>query len=291
MKGIILAGGSGTRLKPLTDMVCKQLLPVYDKPLLYYPLGTLMLMGIRDILIISTPEDTPIIKRAMGDGTHWGIRLSYAVQPAPDGLAQALIIGEDFLDGAPCCLILGDNILHWGNLKNLWKDYTNLQTGAAIVGYPVSDPGRYGVIEMDEKGRVLSIEEKPAQPKSNLAAIGLYFYDGTAPARAKTLRPSKRGELEITDLNLTYLHDGELRATILSRGTTWLDAGTFDSLMSAAQFMQIIEARQGLKICCPEEIAFVRGFIQKQDLLTLAERYGKSPYGAYLKKIAGLKAL
>lgn len=286
MKGIILAGGSGTRLRPLTNFVCKQLLPIYDKPLIYYPLSTLMLLGIQDILIISTPKDTPILQEVLKDGADLGIKLQYAVQPEPGGLAQAFLIGESFVGQDPCCLILGDNILHWSDIGGLKDEVTAMKDGAMIIGYRVKDPWRFGVIEFDKDGKVLSIEEKPKTPKSNYAAIGLYFYDGSVVQRAKALKPSPRGELEITDLNNAYLRDGTLRAKMLSRGATWLDAGTFESMMRAANFMEIVEERQGLKIGCPEEVAYVMGYINADQLAQLAEQSGKSPYGEYLMRLA-----
>ncbi|MDP9195316.1 MAG: glucose-1-phosphate thymidylyltransferase RfbA [Pseudomonadota bacterium] len=286
MKGIILAGGSGTRLRPLTDIVCKQLLPVYDKPMIYYPLSTLMMLGIRDILIISTPRDTPVLENFLGNGDRLGIRLSYTVQEKPEGLAQAFLLGESFIAGEPVCLILGDNLLYWGNLGGLWKDCVELQHGAFILGYHVRDPERFGVIEMDPSGLVLSLEEKPAQPRSNYAAIGLYFYDSRVVDYAKSLRPSARGELEITDLNNLYLRDGSLKAKVLSRGSAWLDAGTFESLMRASSFIEAVEERQGLKIGCPEEVAYNMGYIDSEKLKQLSGDYAKSAYGAYLQMIA-----
>lgn len=285
MKGIILAGGSGTRLYPLTKSISKQLLPVYDKPTIYYPLSTVMLAGIREILIISTPRDVPLIRDLLGDGSQLGIHLSYAVQMAPRGIAEALIIGEEFLAGDSVCLILGDNIFYGHELAEQLRRATTRVGGAEVFAYQVHDPERYGVIEFDADGRALSLEEKPKNPKSSWAVTGLYFYDGNASAIAKSLQPSARGELEITDVNGAYLREGTLRVTQMGRGVAWLDSGTYDSLLSASQFVQTIEARQGLKIACIEEIAFMQQFIDRAQLAYLATVYAKSPYGAYLHRV------
>lgn len=286
-KGIILAGGHGTRLRPLSDFMCKQLLPVYDKPMIYYPLSTLILLGLKDILIISTPKDTPVLQAALGDGSHLGIRLTYKVQDAPRGLADAFILGEEHIGDDTVCLMLGDNILHASHLGDMFAPCIGIEKGAYIVGVPVMDAQRFGVIETDTtRTRVLSLEEKPAQPKSNMAAIGLYFYDNSVIAKAKGLAPSSRGELEITDLNNLYLAEGSLQCKFLSRGATWLDAGTFDTLADSSRFIQIVENRLGLKIGCIEEASFVMGNIDKVQILKLAQRYTASPYGAYLRTIA-----
>lgn len=285
-KGIILAGGSGTRLRPLTDFVCKQLLPVYDKPLIYYPLTSLILSGIKEILIISTPKDVPILEAALGDGKKWGISLSYAVQDKPRGLADAFIIGADFIGKDNVCMMLGDNILHKGGFTNVMKAAFAGNKGATLFGFPVSDPERFGVIELtEEKGPVQSLEEKPEKPKSNLAAIGLYVYDNSVVQRANDLKPSKRGEIEITDLNNTYLAEGTLDCIRLSRGDLWIDAGVFDSFADAAQLIRLVENRMGLKIGCPEEASYVIGNISKEQLKDLAASFKSSPYGRYLKQI------
>ena len=290
-KAILLAGGRGTRLRPLTETVCKQLLPVYDKPLIHYPLATLMLLGIREILIITTPEDAPSFKKLLGDGNRLGMQFQYAIQSEPKGLAEALLIAEDFIGNESVCLALGDNILYWGHLKEVWDECLHIENGAWLVGVRSSEPERFGVIEVDRTGTILSLDEKPKQPKSNIAAIGLYFYDKNAAALARSLSPSARGELEITDLNNLYLKDGLLKAKILSRGTTWLDAGTVDSLLDASNFIQIVEKRQGLKIACVEEVAFNMGFIDASRLLSLADEIGDNPYGKYLKSLCEPVAL
>ena len=288
MKGIILAGGSGTRLYPLTMVTSKQLLPIYDKPMIYYPLSTLMLAGIRDILIISTPTDLPNFERLLGDGSHYGINLSYKVQPSPDGLAQAFTLGEEFIGNEPCAMVLGDNIFYGAGLSERLKAAAEAaQNGRATVfGYYVNDPERFGIVEFDEAGHVISVEEKPKQPKSNYAITGLYFYNKEVVKMAKQVKPSARGELEITTLNDMYLKKDELDVQLLGRGFAWLDTGTMDSLVEAADFVRMIEKRQGIKISAPEEIAFKYGWIDRDTLLESAERYGKSPYGQHLKNVA-----
>ena len=284
-KGIVLAGGSGTRLHPLTLGVSKQLMPVYDKPMIYYPIAILMLAGIKDILIITTPHDQDQFKRVLGDGSEWGVHFDYVVQPSPDGLAQAFILAEEFLDGAPSCLILGDNIFYGHGLVQLLQESSQQSSGATVFGYWVDDPERYGVAEIDEQGRVLSIEEKPEQPKSNYAITGLYFYDEKVVEYAKVLKPSHRGELEITDLNKVYLENETLRLEDLGRGSAWLDTGTHDSLLEAANYIETINKRQGLMVLCPEEIAYHNNWISTEQLLTLAERYKKTKYGQYLLRL------
>lgn len=288
MKGIILAGGAGTRLYPITMVTSKQLLPVYDKPMIYYPLSTLMLAGIKDILIISTPIDTPNFVNLLGDGSQFGVKLQYAVQPSPDGLAQAFIIGEDFIGDEPCAMILGDNIFYGNGLtKDLNLATNNALNGqATIFGYYVNDPERFGIVEFDSKGKVLSVEEKPTNPKSNFAITGLYFYPTGVSRLAKMVTPSSRGELEITSLNALYLQKEDLKVRLLGRGYAWLDTGTMDSLVEAATFVQITEKRQGIKISAPEEIAYIKGWITKEELLDSAIRYGKSPYGIHLRNVA-----
>lgn len=289
MKGIVLAGGSGTRLYPLTMVTSKQLLPVYDKPMVYYPLSTLMLAGIRDILIISTPADLPNFERLLGDGSSMGIRLSYKVQPRPEGLAQAFVLGEEFIGNDACAMVLGDNIFHGNGLSPLLKDAVrNAEENrrASVFGYYVDDPERFGVVEFDEGGRVISVEEKPKAPKSNYAVTGLYFYDNRVVERAKKMKPSVRGELEITDLNKVFLDAGELDVKLLGRGFAWLDTGTMDSLLDASDFVRMVENRQGMKIAAVEEIAFVNGWITREKLMESAAKYGKSTYGAHLRKVA-----
>ncbi|WP_341218393.1 glucose-1-phosphate thymidylyltransferase RfbA [Neptunomonas phycophila] len=284
-KGIILAGGSGTRLHPLTLGVSKQLMPIYDKPMIYYPLSTLMLTGIRDILIITTPEDQQAFYRLLGDGSQWGINLSYEVQPSPDGLAQAFIIGKSFVDNSPSALVLGDNIFYGHDFNHLLIDANERQSGATIFGYHVDNPTAYGVAEFNDKGEVISLEEKPEHPKSNYAVTGLYFYDGNACDMAATIKPSHRGELEITDLNSLYLEQNQLNMALMGRGFAWLDTGTHDNLLAASQFVQTLEKRQGLKVCCPEEIAYRKGYINAEQLLAIAKPLQKSGYGQYLNKL------
>lgn len=288
MKGIILAGGSGTRLYPLTMITSKQLLSVYDKPMIYYPLSTLMLAGIKDILIISTPHDLPNFEKLLGDGSQFGIKLSYKEQPSPDGLAQAFLIGEEFIGDDSCAMILGDNIFYGNGFKSMLQEASkNAQKAqATIFGYYVHDPERFGIVEFDEDGKVISVEEKPKKPKSNYCITGLYFYDNRVVDYAKQVKPSTRGELEITDLNRMYLQDDTLNVQLLGRGYAWLDTGTIDSLVEAAHFVQMIEKRQGIKISAPEEIAYINRWIDKETILKSAQRYGKSPYGEHLKRVA-----
>jgi glucose-1-phosphate thymidylyltransferase len=286
MKGIILAGGSGTRLYPITHAISKQMLPVYDKPMIYYPLSVLMLAGIRDILIISTPRDLPGFRNLLGDGSSLGIRFSYIEQPSPEGLAQAFILGEEFIGTNSVCLILGDNIFYGHGFGDVLLKAADLKKGACIFGYYVNDPERYGVVEFDKSLKAVSIEEKPLKPRSNYAVTGLYFYDNSVVNKAKSLKPSPRGELEITDLNRLYLEEGKLEVRVMGRGMAWLDTGTYESLLQAANFIATLEQRQGLKASCVEEIAYKRGFIDKEKLIALAEPYKKSQYGKYLLKIA-----
>ncbi len=284
MKGILLAGGSGTRLYPLTRAVSKQLMPVYDKPMVYYPLTTLMLAGIREILVISTPDDTPLFRRLLGDGSQWGLSLSYTVQAKPEGLAQAFLLGESFVGKEPVCLILGDNIFYGHGLPEVLRKAATLTSGAQIFGYGIRDPERYGVLSFDASGALRDIVEKPSKPPSHYAVPGIYFYDGTVSERARSLAPSARGELEITDLNRLYLREGALEATKLGRGVAWFDTGTYESLLEAAIFMEVLEKRQGIKVACPEEIAFRLGYVGKEEVLRMAATY-KNAYGRYLCEV------
>lgn len=290
MKGIILAGGSGTRLYPITRSISKQIIPVYDKPMIYYPLSVLMLAGIREILIISTPEDIGLYEKLFGDGSQLGLKLAYKIQPSPDGLAQAFILGEEFIGDDNVCMILGDNIFYGYKFRRILEEAATLEDGAIVFGYYVNDPERYGVVEFDETGKVISIEEKPEEPKSNYAVTGLYFYSNDVVEKAKGLKPSKRGELEITDLNRLYLEEKRLNVELLSRGFAWLDTGTHDSLLQASNFISTIEQRQGLKVSCIEEIAWKKGYISTEQLIELAKPLSKNQYGEYLLKIADKKA-
>lgn len=285
MRGIILAGGTGTRLWPVTQAVSKQLIPIYDKPMIYYPLSVQLLAGIKDILIISTPQDTPRFQQLLGDGSQWGINLSYAVQPSPDGLAQAFLIGSEFIGNHHCSLVLGDNIFYGHHLTESLQSAADLKKGARVFAYQVHDPERYGVVAFDQSGKAFDLEEKPEQPKSKFAVTGLYFYDSTVVDRAAALKPSPRGELEITDLNRTYLHDDQLSVEVMSRGMAWLDTGTYDSLMDASNFIETIEKRQGMKVCCPEEICWRLGHIDDEQLSKLAATLSKNEYGRYLNRL------
>jgi glucose-1-phosphate thymidylyltransferase len=289
MKGIILAGGSGTRLYPLTQTISKQILPIYDKPMIYYPMSVLMLANIREILIISTPQDIHLFENLFGDGSKLGLKISYKIQPSPDGLAQAFLLGEEFIGKDSCCLVLGDNIFYGYNFSKLLEEASELKTGAAVFGYYVNDAERYGVVEFDEEGKVLSIEEKPKMPKSNYAVTGLYFYDNTVVQRAKQVKPSPRGELEITDLNRIYLEENLLTVKLLGRGMAWLDTGTHQSMLQASNFVESIEERQGLKIACLEEIAYRKGYISKEQVIELAKPLLKNQYGQYLVKVINEK--
>jgi glucose-1-phosphate thymidylyltransferase len=289
MKGIILAGGSGTRLYPVTQTISKQLLPVYDKPMIYYPLSALLLAGIREILVISTPQDTPRFEALLGTGEQWGVKFSYAVQPSPDGLAQAFLIGREFIGNDGCCLVLGDNLFYGHEFADTLRAAAEHTTGATVFAYPVHDPERYGVVEFDAQRKAISLEEKPAKPKSRYAVTGIYFYDNQVVGVAEQLKPSPRGELEITDVNPWYLECGQLRTEVLGRGMAWLDTGTHDSLLDASNFIQTIEQRQGLKVACPEEIAYRLGYIDAQQLDALAARLGKSSYADYLRRVVAEK--
>jgi len=285
VKGIILAGGSGTRLHPVTQAISKQLVPVYDKPMIYYPLSTLLLAGIRDVLLISTPRDTPMFEALLGTGEQWGIKINYAVQPSPDGLAQAFLIGEEFLAGEGCCLVLGDNIFYGHDFPRSLTEAAKRESGATVFAYLVNDPERYGVVEFDDERKVISLEQKPTHPKSRYAVTGIYFYDNQIVEVAKTLKPSVRGELEITDVNLWYLQRGQLQTEVIGRGIAWLDTGTHDSLIEAGNFIRAIEHRQGLKVACPEEIAYRLGYISRDYLEALCTKMGKSSYVEYLKQV------